>query len=968
MTLRFSERSPVTLNFKNAAALMVPLALMACNYAENVNAANAQTKAQAPAETEANELPQLSYEKITLDNGLDVIFHVDRSDPVVAIDLAVHVGSGRETPGKTGFAHLFEHLLFLDSENLGYGGLDEMNTRIGGEGTNGFTTNDMTQYFQAVPKDGLEKVIWAEADKLGWFINTVNQNVIDREKQVVKNEKRQRVDNQPYGHNLYVIGKAIYPEGHPYNHQVIGSLEDLENASLEDTKNFFSTWYQPNNVTVTIAGDFDLSNAKELAEKYFGDIPSGTVVPEIEAQPVKLETTKTFVHEDNFATVPQLTLAWPTVPEYHPDSYALNVLLDYLTDGKRAPMNEVLIDEEQLTTSVDGFNYTKEIAGELYLFISPKAGEDTDALLPAIQTAFSRFEETGIPQDALERIKTEAEVAVYDEVQSALGKAIALGEYNTFTGDPGFFTKDVERLRAVTTEDVMEVYNRYIKDKPYVATSFVPKGELELGLEDAETAQVVEEVVVQGAEKDVPYDPEARIFEPTPSSFDRTQEPPFGESYTLPSPKIVHAEGANGIEIYGIKSEEVPLVQFSLDFDAGKNRSPLSTPGLASFTGDMLLKGAGEYDTAGFEEALGELGSELSVSTGDQFTTISGKTLARNLPETVALLADIINAPKFDETEFETLRESYAQNAVASLANPNFIALRESEKLAYTGATPLATAGSGSEDQVRAITLDAVKDFHEKYFDLSTAKLNIVGDFETAEVKTLFGNIADPVETSPDPKPLPDMKPVEETTVYFYNVPEAKQSVIRMERPALPVTNPDFARLEALNFPLGGIYTSKLNTTLRVDKGYTYGIRSYASGNAKDGTFGVQTSVRTNATKESLELIRDILKDHATTMEDQELGETKDALLRGQALKNETLGDKLRLVQEISRNDLPDDINQQNMERVKAMELSEAKELMGQYIRPEAMRIIVVGDANSQADRLNDLGFGQAVLLNETAE
>ena len=958
----------MTLCFKNAALLLAPLALIACNSAETAEATSQDTDTQMAAEAETNALPKLEYEKITLDNGLDVIFHVDRSDPVVAIDLAAHVGSARETPGKTGFAHLFEHLLFLDSENLGYGGLDEMNTRIGGDGTNGFTTNDMTQYFQAVPKDGLEKIIWAEADKLGWFINTVNQNVIDREKQVFKNEKRQRVDNQPYGHNMYVIGKAIYPEGHPYNHQVIGSLEDLDNASLEDTKNFFAAWYKPNNVTVTVAGDFDISEAKEMVKKYFGEIPSEDPVPEIKAQPVKLEATKTFVHEDNFATVPQLTLVWPTVAEYAPDSYALNVLLDYLTNGKQAPLNEVLIDEEQLTTDVSGFNYAKEIAGELYLFISPKAGEDTDALLPAIQTAFARFEENGIPEDALQRIKTEAEVATYDEVQSALGKAIALGEYNTFTGDPGFFTKDIEHLRAVTAEDVMDVYNRYIKDKPYVATSFVPKGELELGLEGAETAQVVEEVVVQGAEKDVPYDPAARVFDPTPSSFDRTVEPPFGDSYTLPSPKIFHAEGENGIKIYGIKSEEVPLIQFSLDFDAGKNRSPLATPGLASLTGDMLLKGAGDYDTAAFEEALGELGSELSVSTGDQFTTISGKTLARNLPKTIALLSDMIKAPKFDETEFETLRENYAQNAVASLANPNFIALRESEKLTYAEETPLATAGSGSADQVKAITLEAVKAFHDKYYDLSTAKLNIVGDFKGPQVETLFGQIANPVETSPEPKPLPEMKPVENTTVYFYNIPESKQSVIRMERPALPVTSPDFAKLEALNFPLGGIYTSKLNTTLRVNKGYTYGIRSYASGNSTDGTFGVQTSVRTNATKESLELIRDILKDHAADMENKELAETKNALLRGQALKNETLGDKLRLVQEISRNGLPDDANKQDMERVKAMELTDAKNLMGKYIRPDAMRIIVVGDASSQAERLNDLGFGKTVLLNKKAE
>ncbi len=946
---------------KYGLLFMAPLALGALSACGDSTASTSASKTDSAA---VSALPSLSYEKVTLDNGLDVIFHVDKSDPLVAINLAVHVGSGREKPGKTGFAHLFEHLLFLDSENLGYGGLDQMNTRIGGEGTNGFTTNDMTQYFQAVPKDGLEKVIWAEADKLGWFINTVNQNVIDREKQVVKNEKRQRVDNQAYGHNFYVISKAIYPEGHPYNHQVIGSLEDLENATLEDTKQFFADWYKPDNVTVTLTGDFDITEAKALVEKYFGEIPASDPTPKTSVESVSLDETKTFVHEDNFATVPQLTMVWPTVPEYHKDSYALDILTEYLGTDKNAPMINTLINEEELTTRVDLFTFNKELAGEVYLFISPKSGEDTDALIPAINDAFAQFEVDGIPAEALERIKTKAEVGIYDEVQSALGKAIALGEYNVFTGDPGYLSTDIERLRAVTTQDVMDVYNRYIKDKPYVATSFVPKGQIELGLEGAEKAQVVEEVVVQGAEKDVPYDPSLRIFEPTPSSFDRTIEPEFGDSYELPTPKIWRDEGENGLTMAGIQSNEVPLIRFSIDFDAGKNRSPLDTPGLAAFTGDMLLRGAADMSITDFEEALGNIGSEITVTTNDRFTTISGKTLSRNLDKTVALLQDMLQSPQLTQAEFDVLLEQYAQNAVARLANPNFIAQREAAKLSYAEPTPLAVAGSGSEAQVRNITLDDVKAFHARYFDLATAKLNIVGDFDESKVKTVFGTLTDPVETSQVPKLLPALAEVDKTTIYFYNIPDAKQSVIRMERPALPVTDPDFAKLEALNFPLGGIYTSKLMTTLRVDKGYTYGIRSSATGTANDGEFAVRTSVRTNATKESLELIRDILKSHATEMSEAELAETKDALLRGQALKNETLGDKLRLVQNITRNGLPDDDKSKGMARVKAMDIEAAKALMSSHIRPEAMRIVVVGDAASQAERLKDLGYGDFVSLN----
>jgi zinc protease len=774
----------------------------------------------------------------------------------------------------------------------------------------------------------------------------------------VKNEKRQRVDNQPYGHNFYVIGKAIYPEGHPYNHQVIGSLEDLENATLQDTKDFFAQWYRPDNVTVTITGDFDVAEAKAMVEKYFGEIPAGAEpTPKTVAEPASLDATKSFIHEDNFAKVPQLTMVWPSVAEYHPDSYALNVLTTYLTQGKQAPFNEVMIDEMQLTTGVGAFNYTKELAGETYLFVSPKAGEDIDGLIPGIEAAFARFEANGIPETALERIKTEAEVAVYDEVQSALGKAIALGEYNLFRDDPGYLDDDIRALRAVTAADVMDVYNRYIKDQPYVATSFVPKGSPELGLEGAVTAEVVEEVVIQGAEADVPYDPDARIFEPTPSSFDRTVEPPFGDPYTPPSPTIWRAETDNGISVVGIQSDEVPLIEFSLDIDAGKNRASADTPGVAALMGDLMLKGAGDMDTAALEEALGNLGSSLTVVTGNRYTTIRGKTLARNLDATLAILDDVIARPAFDAAEFETLRERYAQNAVAQQANPNFLASVASAQLTYPADSALSVAGSGTEAQVRAITLEDVKAFYTNYFDLSTATLNIVGAYDEGAVLEAFGALEDPVEGDLTPKSRPAMTPVDETVIYFKDFPDAKQSVIRISRPALPSSAPAYAQLDALNFPLGAIYTSKLMTELRVNKGYTYGIRSSASGDVDMGSFGVGTSVRTNATLESLEIIRDIVGAHGRNMSEEELAAMKDALLRGQALKTETLGDKLRLAQDISRNGLPDDTRAQEMARIQAMTVEEAENLANAFMTPDAMRIIVVGDAATQRDRLEALDY-----------
>src|SRR5215203_815320 len=310
---------------------------------------------------------KVDYEKFTLPNGLDVIFHIDRSDPVIAVSLTAHVGSAREKAGRTGFAHMFEHLLFLESENLGKGGLDKLTARIGGSGANGSTNQDRTNYYQTVPKDALENMLWAEADKLGWFINTVTDPVLAKEKEVVQNEKRQSVDNNPYGHTQYVIDKALYPADHPYNWQVIGSLEDLKSATLDDVKEFFRRWYVPNNVTLTVVGDFDPVQTKKWVEKYFGEIRRGEEVKTQAKRAGAVPQTVKFYHEDNYARLPELTLAWPSIEQYHPDMYPLQVLTQYLAYGKKAPLYQVLVEDKKLTAEVDMYNFLSELAGQTHL-------------------------------------------------------------------------------------------------------------------------------------------------------------------------------------------------------------------------------------------------------------------------------------------------------------------------------------------------------------------------------------------------------------------------------------------------------------------------------------------------------------------------------------------------------------------------------------------------------------------------
>ena len=926
-----------------------PLALIACQ----------PTSVNTPKNSEA--ALDLNVEKITLDNGLDVIFHVDRSDPVVAINLAAHVGSARETEGRTGFAHLFEHLLFLDSENLGYGGLDSMNTRIGGEGTNGFTTNDMTQYFQAVPKDALEKVIWAEADKLGWFIQTVTQGVIDKEKQVVKNEKRQRVDNAPYGHNWYVIGKALYPSDHPYNWQVIGSLEDLDAASLEDTRNFYARWYVPNNVTVTISGDFDVAEAKAYVEKYFGEIPRGEDIEPYGARPGTLTETVKLIHEDNFATVPRLTYVWPTVEQYHPDSYALEILASYLTDGKTAPFNEVLVDEQKLSPGLGAFNNTAEIAGEFYLFAPSNAGTDLDDLLPGIQTAFARFEENGIPQADLDRIKTKIEVDFYGNFGSALNKAIALSEYNLFTGDPGAYKKDLAGYRGVTRDDIMRVYETYLKEKPAVMTSFVPMGEPALGVEGSAVADVVEEVIVEGEGKTEEFDPAARIIEtPTPSSFDRTVEPPFGPSYDLPTPTVWQTEFGNGLNVLGLTSDEIPVINFSIKLDAGRLRNAVTSPAMAGMTADMLSKGTANKTTAELEADIGALGSTINIFAGDSGVFASGTTLSRNFDATMRLAQEMLFVPRWDAAEFETLKNQVAQSITQAEGNPNSIARRELAELRYPVSSPLHFAGGtgyGGADALEAISLEDLKAFHTSHYTLRGASLRLAGDYDEAAVRAVWGKADIGPAVGAKPPASSPLEPVDSAQIYFYDVPGAKQSVLRMSRPALAATDPDYPLADAINFPLGGIYTSKLMTQLRVDKGYTYGIRSGFNGGKDNGTFAVSTSVRTNVTKESVELIRDILANHGPETTEEQLTELKAALLRGQALKTESLNDKLGMLGEIDAYGYAPDFRAQNAKAIKAMTLEDFKRVAAENIRPDAMQYLIIGDAETQAEAVESIGL-----------
>ncbi|MFY0629880.1 MAG: insulinase family protein [Flavobacteriaceae bacterium] len=920
-----------------------------------------------PTEEKTPEL-SIDYEKITLDNGLDVIFHVDRSDPVVAVELMVHVGSAREIEGRTGFAHLFEHLLFLESENLGKGGLDKMSARIGGSGANGSTSRDRTNYLQTVPSDALEKMIWAEADKLGWFINTVTDPVLAKEKQVVKNEKRQRVDNAPYGFNQQIIDRNLYPKNHPYNWQVIGSLEHLQNATLQDVKNFFKKWYVPNNSTLVLSGDIDVEQAKKWVHKYFDEIPRGKEdIPAIEKTPGVLTESKSLYFEDNFARLPQLSMAWPAVELYHKDSYAIDILTEYLTSGKEAPLNKVLVDDLKLTSFTSMGTYTSELAGQVQLSIRAFNNTKLDDVKKGIEQAFADFETNGIPQKDLDRIKAGLETSFYRSLSSVLGKGTNLASYNTYANDPGYVTQDIKNTLSVTREDVMNAYNKYIKGKNYIATSFVPRNGKELALTGATEAIIQEEKIVIGAEESFDASIAAK-YEKTPSTFDRSIEPPYGKAPEVKVPKVWEGTLENGLKVYGVQSDEVPLVQFNLVIDGGQLLESMDKLGVANLTASLMNRGTKSKTVSELETALEQLGASVNIFAGRESIRISGTTLKKNYTETLALAKEMLLDPRWDATEFELLKKSAVNRLRGQKASPGAVAANAYNELIYGKDNIRSKNTLGTMESVNAITLDDLKAYYNNYISPSIAKMHVVGDInQTDVIASLQGLASDwaakevtiPTYKTPDaPK---------KSTVYFYDIPNAKQSQLRFGAPALAYTDKDYYAANVMNYILGGGgFASQLTQQLREGKGYTYGVRSGFSGSKDKGAFTISSGVRSNVTLEASQLVKQILENYGKNYNEKDLKTTKGFLIKSNARAFETMGAKLRMLENISNYGLNPDYVKDREKIVNGMTIDRIQELTGKYLDPNKMIWLVVGDAKTQLKRMEKLGFGKPVLLNKT--
>ncbi|HEX7494859.1 MAG TPA: insulinase family protein, partial [Bacteroidales bacterium] len=720
---------------------------------------------------------KISYEKYVMPNGLQVILHTDHSDPMISYAIMYHVGSSRETPGKTGFAHLFEHLLFGGSENVPSGTFDKIIEGVGGT-NNGSTNRDITTYYEMFPKNALEKVLWLESDRMGFFINSITQHSLAVQQNVVSNEKRQGEDNSPYGFTHYVIDKNLYPSDHPYNWEVIGEMADLKNASLDDVKAYYGHFYGPNNATLVLAGDFNSDSVKMMINKYFGEIKSHGEVASRSAQIPTLEKTKKLFHEDNFANVPEITMVWPAPQSYQKDKYALDFLAKILADGKKAPLYKVLVKEKKLTSRTSAYNYSSELAGEFTITIRANEGKSLKEIEDAVSESFARFEKDGITEKDIERVKASSEKSFYEGISSVLDKSFQLAIYNTFLNDPGYIEKDIENIKAVTLNDVKMAYDKYIKNKPHIVTSFVPKGKIEMIADGSVPAGVKEENIKEASQVEIAGTGNEKIVK-SPSTIDRTVEPPAGKAPEVKVPQVWKATLANGLKVYGIQNTELPLVEFSLVIDGGVFQDNTDLPGVASMVASVLPQGTKNLTPEELEEQTELLGSSINMYAGREQMSITASALSRNFEKTTRLMKEMLLEPRWDTAEFSMAQTRTRNSIIQSEAQPRNVASLLFYKLLYGTDNIFGYNTRGTKESIGKITMADLKSYYDRNFSPGISRILVAGNVSKEQVLEALK----PFETEWKSKEVkwntyqvpqnPD-----KSRIYFVDIPGSRQSVI----------------------------------------------------------------------------------------------------------------------------------------------------------------------------------------------
>jgi zinc protease len=878
--------------------------------------------------------PDIPFEEFSLDNGLRVIVHEDRKAPIVAVTVWYHVGSKNEVRGKTGFAHLFEHLMFSGSENHNAEYFEPFE-EVGATSMNGTTDFDRTNYFQTVPSTALDLALWMESDRMGHLLGAVDQGKLDEQRGVVQNEKRQG-DNEPYGKVFEQIVTNLFPPGHPYSWEVIGSMEDLNAASLDDVRRWFETYYGPNNATLVLAGDVDVATAREKVERYFGDIPPGPPLIHRERWiPTEIPQSR-IVMQDRVPEA-RIYMVWYG-PEWRSDDTTVMELVDaVLTGGKTSRLYQRLVYEEQLATDAGAFALTGEIAGAYIVYASVAPDGDLAAAERALDEELARFLADGPTRAELDRVKTDIKgsfVRGVEQVGGFRGKSNILAENAVFGGRPDFYKHSLDLLNAATPQDLLATARRWLTPKPLVL----------------EVRPFRETLTATGAGAD-------RSALPMPQSFPQAPFPPF-EQVSL----------SNGLRLIVAERHAVPVVQFSLRFNAGYAADQLAAPGVSSVAMEMLDEGTATMDALEISDTLSRLGAELTSGSNLDDSVVGLSALKQNLDESLAIYADVILNPQFAEQELARVKRLQLAQIEQEKSTPSSIALRLLPRLLYGDGHgyALPMTGSGDAESVAAISRADLTQFHSTWFKPNNATLIVVGDTTLAEIRpkleTLFARWR-PGEVPG--KVLPEVNLPQQPRIFLIDRPGSEQSMIIAGQLVPRKNATDDIAIDTMNDILGGAFTSRVNMNLREDKAWSYGADTSIVQTAAQRPFLAIAPVQTDKTGPAmLEVVRELneyVGSRPATSGEVATSKRRSTLtLPG---RWETARAVARDIGEIVRFGLPADYWSRYAELVAALEVDEVNAAARRVLAPGRLTWVVVGDLGVIEDQVRKLDIGAVSVV-----
>ena len=930
-----------------ALALALATALSAGAYSPQLQAANAP-------------VVDIPYETFTLPNGLRVVVHTDRKAPIVAVNIWYHVGSKDEPAGRSGFAHLFEHLMFNGSENAP-GEFFEPFKQVGVTGQNGTTNSDRTNYFENVPTTALDMALWMESDRMGHLLGAIDQKTLDEQRGVVQNEKRQG-QNQPYGQVWDMLGKAMYPKGHPYNHSTIGSMNDLNAASLEDVKTWFKTWYGPNNAVLVLAGDIDVATAKEKVAKYFGDIPAGPTMaqPKVDVAAHSKDSRSTMT--DN---VPQSRIyrLWNVAEYGQPDLDRLQLFAQVLGGAKSSRLDKRLVHQDKLVDNISAAAYGSQLGSNFIVMASVKQGVDVAKVEAAIDEEIKALLKDGPSQDELDRARTTTQagwVRGVERIGGFGGKADALAECAVYTGNPGCFRDSLKTLQDATVASVQAAGNTWLG---------AGKGSHTLVVNPGARVEIPEEPAATPASFTLPA-ADAR-YTAAATGVDRSTGIPQTKSFPdLKFPSVQRATLSNGTKVVLAERHEIPVVQMSYQFDGGYSADPAGKAGIANFTAGLLDEGAGELDALAFADRAEALGARLGAGANLDINSASLSALTQNLDPSVGLLADMLRTPRFGQADIERVRGQWIASIKQEKAQPSGVAMRVLPGLVYGEGHPYANplTGTGNEASIAALTRDDLVAFHAANFRPQDATLVVVGDTTLKQIVPVlekhFGDWK-PAGTGTGAAAVPSVAAQKAPRVFLIDQPGAVQANIFAAQLVPSSKDPGTVVLDMANMVLGGDFTSRLNMNLREEKHGSYGARSGAYGAVGPRIWQASAPVQIDKTAESVAEIQREIAEFTSGKRGTDAAE----LARMQKIQTlslpgayETASAVMGTIEGNVLYGRPDDYVFKRKAEIEAMTPAKV-DAAARAIDPNALTWVIVGDLSKIEQPVRALKLGEVTVL-----